>query len=291
MIGALALCRLLHVGALMLLFGECAYVGTLVPAPLREESALRIRRRAVILAVVVAATGLGWLSFEAGQMGQGWTDSLNSDVLGDVLFGTAFGRVWQIHLLLVLGLMIAAAAMRRALWIPALLAGSALASLGFIGHAAILSGGLGWAQRLNHALHLLACGAWTGSLVPLLPLMRALDEPDHRADAALALRRYSQAGHWVVALVVGTGSADTALVLGRWPSFPLTPYEELMLAKLVLVAGMVVVALVNRYRLVPRMSTAPAASQAALRRNTLFETVLGGFVIVLSIGLSTLDPG
>ena len=290
MIAALALCRLLHVGALMLLFGECAFLCTLVPASLvgyigsGGPAACRPIRH------IGGRNGARLAVARSRPDGPGWADSLNPDVLGDVLFGTAFGRVWQIHLLLVLGLMVAAVAMRRTFGATALLSGVALASLGFIGHAAIFSGGLGWAQRTNHALHLLACGAWTGSLVPLLPLMRALDAPDHRSDATLALRRYSQAGHWIVALVVATGSADTALVLGGWPSFPLTAYEDLLLFKLMLVAGMVALALVNRYRLVPQMRAAPAAAQTALRRNTLTETVLGVFVIVVSIALSALDP-
>lgn len=274
----------------MLLFGECAYVGALVPAPLVARSARRIRRRAAILAIMVAASALGWLSLEAGQMGEGWADALNPDVLGAVLLGTAFGRVWQLHLLLVLGLMVVALTARRAFGPTAWLSGLALASLGLIGHAAALGGGLGWMQRVNHALHLLACGAWVGSLVPLLPLMRTLEDPQGRSDAALALRRYSQAGHWVVALVVATGSADTALVLGRWPSLPLTAYDALLLAKLALVAGMIAVALVNRYRLVPRLGASPAEAQAALRRNTGLETMLGGLVIAVSVALGALDP-
>ncbi len=90
--------------------------------------------------------------------------------------------------------------------------------------------------------------------------------------------------------MVATGSLDTVLVLGRWPLYPSSPYAGLLLGKVALVVGMIAIALVNRYRLVPRMGSSPVAVGAWLRRNTLAELVVGGLVLIVSSGLSSLDP-
>ena len=291
MIAALALCRFLQFGAAMLMFGTSAFVWALVPADLARTLNPRIVRRAFVLVLVIAATSLAWVALEAGQMGDGWSSILDPQVLRDVLFDTAFGWVWQVQLLLVAGLVaVVFFGPAERLGPTALLSAMVLGSLGFVGHATMHTGAAGWTHRANHALHLLAAGAWIGSLVPLLPVMGSLESPERRSDAALALRRFSQVGHWVVALVVITGCADTILLLGRWPLYPSSPYTSLLLGKTVLVVGMIAIALVNRYGLVPRMGGSPVATLASLRRNTRAELVIGALVLILSSALGLLDP-
>jgi putative copper export protein len=109
------------------------------------------------------------------------------------------------------------------------------------------------AQRANDVLHVLAGGAWLGALLPLIPILRLLDEPDCHADALLSLRRFSTAGHIAVALVLTSGVINTALILQRLPTDWSSPYQALLALKIILIAGMTGLAIVNRYIFVPRM--------------------------------------
>jgi putative copper resistance protein D len=66
----------------------------------------------------------------------------------------------------------------------------------------------GWpgvAHRVNDAVHVLSSGAWLGALVPLLIILWRVDI----READLALRRFSTAGHVIVALVIASGVIDT----------------------------------------------------------------------------------
>ena len=59
--------------------------------------------------------------------------------------------------------------------------------------------------------------------------------------------------------------------------------------KILTVTAMVMLALYNRYRLVPRPSLGPIAA-LALKRNTVIEIVLGGAVLALVSAFATFEP-
>ena len=136
-----------------------------------------------------------------------------------------------------------------------------LVSLAFIGHAAMHEGTLGALHRANHAVHLLAAGYWFGSLAPLLVCLRYLQPPQWRSDAITTLIRFSRWGHLAVAAVIVTGIVNSLIILGGWPLNLGSPYQRLLLIKTALVALMVMVALANRYAIVPAMSRVPALAQ------------------------------
>jgi putative copper resistance protein D len=172
----------------------------------------------------------------------------------------------------------------------AIAAGFVLASLALTGHAVMHQGWLRLAQMANDALHVLAGGAWIGALIPLAVILRDFERPDRRLDAALALRRFSFAGHIPVALVVCTGAINTALILGRWPMEWTSPYQALLAAKIGLVALMTGIAIANRYGLVRRMKFAPAASIRMLANASMLELGLSLGVLALVSVLGTLQP-
>lgn len=117
----------------------------------------------------------------------------------------------------------------------------------------------------------MCCSAPSVTVLVILPRLGRAKE---RADALVALRRFSRAGHLAVALSVLTGVASTAPVLGRWPVDLDSPYEDLLDTKAM--AVMTGLAIVNRYIFVPRLPpTLPALCPA-----TLVEVLLG-----------LLDPG
>lgn len=273
MAAALILCRLLHIGAAMLLWGGAAY-GT---------GARRAGRGLCYgLWALMALTALGWLLIETAEAGDGWASATDAATLWALLAGTAFGRAYGLHLLCV-------AALGLALWRGrgvAFAAALALASLALVGHAAMQEGAIGWAQRANAALHLLAAGYWIGGLPRVLAGLGRFAAGGETA----ALLRFSRRGHWAVALVLATGIANTFLVLGHLPASLGSPYQALLVLKIVLVLGMVGLALCNRYLFVPRLRTDEAGALAALRRGTLAEIAVGAAVLALVSAFATFDP-
>jgi putative copper resistance protein D len=82
---------------------------------------------------------------------------------------------------------------------------------------------------------------------------------------------------------------NTWLVLGVWPINVASPYQELLLAKIGLVALMIGLAIVNRYFLVPRLRSAPGALRL-LGSITIAEVAIGLGVIAFISIIGTLAP-
>ena len=104
-----------------------------------------------------------------------------------------------------------------------------------------------------------------------------------------AMRRFSFWGQFDVALVVLTGIVNVALTTGLGVLAPTTPYRMLLAAKLVLVATMVALALVQPLR--PRAATgAEGPALRTLMETALAEVVLGAAVVALVSLFGLLDP-
>ncbi len=288
---ALAICRFLHDGAAMALWGAFAFLWALVPSNLADGVGRGLSMpRTVAIVVAVATTGAA-LPIEAAAIGNGWPDALDPATVRAVLFETSVGPALMaqgVAALLLAATLGAPSRMRNGG--TAVASGLLLATLALTGHAAMHEGGLGVAHRLNDAIHLLAGGAWLGALMALPPLLRALDDRSVSRDAGVALRRFSSAGHWAVAVVILTGVLNTLLVLGRWPTDFLSPYQAMLAAKVALVAIMTTLAIVNRYVLVPRMTRSRDDAIRALRRATKAEIALGIAVVGLVSAFGLLEP-
>jgi putative copper resistance protein D len=224
------------------------------------------------------------LPVEAAFIGNGWGDAFNPQVVHDILTTTTVGEMWIVAAGGMV-LLIVALALRRRIGLAAIAAAIALASTALTGHAAMEDGALGIAHRANDALHLLAAGAWIGGLVPLAAVLGG----PHTEGASTALRRFSTAGQWIVALVVATGIANTWLILGGPPGNWSSPYQLLLALKLLLVATMIALALANRYALMPRIAAA-RGTLLAIRRGALIEFALGAAVVALVSAFGIFDP-
>ena len=165
-----------------------------------------------------------------------------------------------------------------------------LASLTLTGHAALHEGWLGLAHRTNDVIHLLAGGFWFGGLLPLLPTLGLLRDPTRHDGAVVALRRFSTLGHGAVALVLLTGMLNAALILGRWPTAWASLYQRLLIAKILLVAAMTALALLNRYAFVPRLRDRPTDAIRSIRCMALSEVALGLGAVALVALFGLLDP-
>ncbi|MFZ1875056.1 MAG: copper homeostasis membrane protein CopD [Chania sp.] len=284
------LCRFAHFAAVMLMFGISLFTALLAP---QRFSPLIIRDLHPLLLVstwFAALTALLMLAVQAGLMGEGWGDTWQMAIWWAVL-GTTFGEAWRWHLAVALLALLA-------LRLPDpkranVLTGCSvllLISMAFIGHAAMHDGALGLAHRFNHALHLLAASYWFGCLLPLLVCLRYLSQPQWRSDALATLIRFSRWGHVAVALVILTGIVNSLMILGHWPLNVDSAYQRLLLLKIALVALMVLVALVNRYVIVPTMHSTPTLAQRGLVMACWCEVVLGASVLLLVSLFATYAP-
>ncbi|WP_419246836.1 copper homeostasis membrane protein CopD [Serratia sp. NFX21] len=284
------LCRFVHFAAVMLMFGTSLFTALLSPQRLSPYLTRDVRPLLVSCTWLAGLSAVALLAIQAGQMGDGWTDTWRLDVWWAVL-GTTFGEVWRWHLgISLLALLSLWLAEPRRTQLLALLSTLLLVSMAFIGHAAMHDGALGVAHRFNHALHLLAAGYWFGSLLPLLVCLRYLAQPQSRSDAVTTLIRFSRWGHLAVALVMLTGVINSLIILGRWPLDVDSPYQRLLLFKTALVALMVMVALANRYAIVPAMSSMPQLAQRGLVLACWIEVGLGAGVLLLVSLFATYAP-
>jgi copper transport protein len=198
---------------------------------------------------------------------------------------TTAGRALAVAALFALALAGLALAPRRPAQLRAALAGGLLASLAFVGHAAAVSGPPGVMRIAVMAAHLLGAGVWLGGLLPL-----AIALPRAGADTLPLLREFSRIALATVALLAVTGMATAVAVLTLAGGTPGMTYVKTLGVKLALVAGMLGLASLNRWRLTPLAERDPAAARRALAWTIAGEQILALAVIAAVTLLGQLDP-
>ena len=254
-------------------------------------------RVTIVGAIVALLSGVSLLLAVTANMAGSAAAALDPDTISTVLFDTSFGRVWCWRLLfalLLIGACLAPLARRR---MPAILILSLLllVSLGWVGHAVEGQGMVRAVHQINQMVHLLAAGLWLGGLVPLTWLLGRARSPSGAGWISVArdvVPRFSQMGYAAVALLAATGAINTLLLVGSVEALTGTPYGRLLGLKILLFLVMVVLALINRFRLLPRLrrEPSPSAPVAALARSVLFEQVLGFAVLAVVSVLGTWPP-
>ncbi len=277
-------CRFLHFSLALTLFGVALFRAVLrrqEPRVLAELDRPLLRCQRAGAAVALLA-GLAWLGLVAASMASDWSAAVDAPTLRLVLGHTFFGKVWAWHLLANLGLLLT-------LCLPLaadnplrlLLAGALLASLAPVGHGAMLDGWAGLGLMLNQGLHLLCAGAWLGGLLLLAALLYRAPDATHGE----ALRRFSGVGYLLVGGVMASGLANVWALVGQWPDPRHSVFGLVLTFKLLLVAGMLGLALLNRLALAFR-----ERRLLALRRSVLLEWLCGLAAVALVSLLGTLSP-
>ena len=296
--------RLLHFAAVIVIFGCGAFrvYGLAVDSTTTSANALIafdawFWRVTIVGAIVALLSGVSLLLAVTANMAGSAAAALDPATIGTVLFDTSFGRVWCWRLLfafLLMGACLAPLARRR---MPAILVLSLLllVSLGWVGHAVEGEGMVRLVHQINQMVHLLAAGLWLGGLVPLSWLLVRARSPCGAGWISVArdvVPRFSQMGYAAVALLAATGAINTLLLVGSVEALTGTPYGRLLSLKILLFLMMVVLALINRFRLMPRLRREPPSSApiAALARSVLFEQTLGFAVIAVVSVLGTWPP-
>lgn len=279
--------RFAHFTALMVAFGCTLYAGWWAPAELRRLLVQRFSRLLRSALAVSALSAMLMLVVQGGLMGDGWSDTWRPEVWRAVI-QTHFGSVWLWQIVLAWVTLGVAWVQPRQMMRRLLLLGVAqFILLAGVGHAAMYDGALGVLQRINHAVHLLCAGAWLGGLVPFLYCLR-LAKGRWRRAAIDTMMRFSRYGHLAVAGAIASGLVNAWLIQGGLSVA--TPYGVALWVKCGFVALMVVVALANRYLLVPRMSTATELTQRIFLRTTQAEIVLGALVLACVSLFATWEP-
>ena len=227
-------------------------------------------------------------------------EAVASGALLVVVNETQFGFIAEIRL--VLAVMVAGC-LAYDRFVPArrLAAASSLgliAAIAWTGHAGSTAGDLGVLHLAADILHLFAAAIWIGGLVSLV-LVLSVSGRDHTdAGASLArdvTRSFSTMGVGIVVAILATGIVDAWILVGSWRALIATFYGQLLMLKVALVAGMLLMAALNRFWLTPRLAMSRGGgtqleAHRQLARNSVIEIVLALMIFAIVGVLGTQHP-
>ena len=277
-IAGLAIVKFVDLSALMLLLGCGAF-------PLytkKPDGVLHgyLRRLVLTSAMIALISGLLWFAFPGPGL------------------NTTFGQILIVRMLLIAGASILFARKSADVtWsVAVVLCAIAVATIAWTGHArngVIAGAGL---HLLGDMLHMIAAGLWIGALAWLLLLLIPHTQAP-RGEIEHALAGFSGIGPGVVATLVVTGIANSLFLIGPQSALSLwrRAYGLTLLIKLALFGLMFALAVVNRYRLTPRLAIAAegGSSEQALQafKGTIAaETILAVLVLAAVAVMGVLPP-
>lgn len=278
----LVLVRFLYYGSVAVLFGATLFPLYINADRTTARQLAMPRSASVVLAASSFTAVILWLLIFAVSLGG--TDDLSGTVY-QLLFSSRLGPSWLARLGLVTLLLWSAVA-GRPKWIVC----TALVTLfaeGGSGHGA----GAGFIGPSLHAVHAVSAGVWLGGLVALARVMAAARAKKiERRVIQDVLKQFSRLGIPSVLLLAVTGSLMTWLILGSFPQ-PSNDYGRILLLKISLFFLMVVLALINRFLLVPRLrSSKSERSRARLSAAILTERIAGAGILFAVAVLGVTNP-
>ncbi|GAB3058893.1 cytochrome c oxidase assembly protein [Sediminivirga luteola] len=257
--------------------------GAGTPEPLWEAAMQYAASAAVVWTVAAAGTTLlmyidiaGAQAFQAG--------GLSAD-FGFFLTGLDTGRAWLVITCIaaVAAMLCIAVRSYTGVGLTLLLAAVALVPQALTGHAA---GSDNHSLAVNSiGLHLVGAVAWLGVLIPfgfLAPRIAG------RADAGALLRRISALALFGFVLIASSGMINGSVRMAG-PEDLLTPYGQLLLAKLVLTVVLGAIGWVHRSRIIGRVESGAGALPLFWRLLGV-EALIFGAVSGLAVALSRTAP-
>ena len=290
--------------ALMVLFGVPLFATYALGS---GETTSRVGARCAAVAAVAAGAAavlslLGLAAMAMQMTGESDPAAITSHVLEMIVTRTGAGIAWVVRTIALAMCLVAVPVLRRrpAARLVVLACGGAvaLASLAWTGHGAMDEGGRGYLHLLSDVLHLVAAGAWVGALVAFVMLSVGPGRADGRSVETLnrTASGFAGIGTTIVITLVVTGAINYILIVGpTLRGLVATVYGRLLGAKLVLFAGMLVLAAANRYVLSPRLEASLRVAnfgRAArmLRRSLWTEAGLALIVLGVVAWLGLLAP-
>ena len=248
-----------------------------------------VRARRIVWAgwVVTAVGGLLELLLQGAYAAGDSPARLLDPTLIDATLHSNYGELHSLRLVL-LGVLAFALARslrpeaRRASWELGIGAAVVAIAVTFSagGHGATTSPA--WLSVSLDAVHLLSMAVWIGGLVMLVGAVLPRREVDE-LDATLPA--FSTAAFVSVVALVGSGTYAAWRGIGVWHAFLHTTYGLIVLAKILLLAGILAAAYLSR-RLVRRRIPVPeddaGVTTERLRRSVLVEAAVALLVLALS---------
>lgn len=150
-----------------------------------------------------------------------------------------------------------------------------------------------WLMMLADAVHLFVGALWLGGVILLTLGLRGwwggkgFSTPD---KSITAVARFSSLAGYTAALVVTSGAAMAVIVLESIDALWRTSYGTTLLIKIGMVVLVIILAAINRYRLLPRVRQSGNRAENALRRLVAAEFVLLMAVVVVTSSLVHQNP-
>jgi copper transport protein len=250
-------------------------------------SAQDVVSRLLFFAGLLTAAGAAFFRFAVGPVPVRlllWSFLLvfvgASGVLHDVSLSTRFGTVMAVASVVaaVGGLLAAIAPVYPQLEpLPFVTALVLLPAPSLAGHA--LDRGRAWFEVVADLLHVAAASVWLGGLVALALALRG------GGDRIATLRRFSNVAVVSVAVLAATGIVRALSELDTVSQLWSTGYGRVLVVKSALLAVLVGIGWLNRYRLIPRVSF------DGLRRSVAAELLLFAGLVAAVALLTDLRPG
>lgn len=299
---ALIIGRLMQYLGAMILFGSSLFFSYALPSDGNGLSVERrwARRLLISAAIILAVFSLLAIGLQASLFSGSFNDGFSIDAVSSVVSYMGLGKAALVRavaaVLALILLMIAPSC--RLTWLgSAFFGGIGAASLAWLGHGSATEGPLGWLHLTSDVVHALAAGVWLGALAGFA-LLTARSARSTQQNFVLhrTLHAFSSVGSIVVAALVLTGLVNGWVLVGpdRLAALPTTPYGRLLIVKMVLFAGMLGFAAMNRFKLTPTLGRAldqgTSPDVRAVRRSIVLESALGIGILLLVAWLGTLAP-
>ena len=214
----------------------------------------------------------------AGNLGGDLASAVDPQFLG-LMMGTSLGLS---TVLAALGFIMAATlprvvAARRSI---AGVATIAVIATSFAIHGHAVLGGV--MTGLLLVIHLSCVAVWLGAFLPLRRLCMLVDK-DAAALGELAdiAHHFARVASWAVGMLVISGGGFAACLTGSLAAVFTTAYGLVLLAKIGVVTGLLGLAALNRYRLVPALRDGDRSAAARLKASINLE--IAGAAVILAL--------
>lgn len=262
-------------GAALLAMGGPLFILAFQSAP------ADVRQLARKIAVIAALIGLAVLALRFGIRasrisGMGLRGAFDPMMLGfvwDSPLGTA--AIWR-------GagdLLVFAVLLRGVVGLSMGLIGALLIAVSytFVGHSL---GDPRWLLASLLTVHLLAAAFWVGALAPLRHAVS-------QSDGASLLHRFGNIASVTVGLLVVVGLVFAWLMTGSFMALFMTAYGWTLIVKLSVVAGLMALAALNKWRLVPALASCDPTAGPHLRRSIQIEAVAVLLILIATAALTS----
>ena len=142
-----------------------------------------------------------------------------------------------------------------------------------------------WAMLPALCVHVTVAAFWLGSFLPLLAEMKR-----NNAQGLIRARRFSAIAVIAVPLLIAAGIVMGCAWIDEPAALVTSDYGRLLLAKAILVAILLVLAAINRFRLLPRLAGGTPLAAARLRTTIKAEIVVGVTIVIATVWLSQTPP-